>query len=93
MPLQAQSIICTLLKILIFISKFLVMIYLLKSTKLKDLKYISFSVKCKLCSGLEKAWGLSALLMLNFACFEFDLLFLVISVCFGFHLFNDEDLW
>ena len=32
-----------------------------------------FSVKQKLCSGLEKAWGLLALIMLSFARFEFIL--------------------
>ena len=31
------------------------------------------SVKCKLCSGLEKGWGLSVLFMLIVARFEFDL--------------------
>ena len=32
-----------------------------------------FSVKCKLCSGLEKVGGLLVLYILIFACFEFDL--------------------
>ena len=32
-----------------------------------------FAVNRKLCSGLEKAWGLLALFVLIFARFEFDL--------------------
>ena len=37
-----------------------------------NLRRILISVKRKLCSGLEKARGLSALFMLIFAHFEFD---------------------
>ena len=37
-----------------------------------------------LCSGLEKACGLSALLMLNFANFQFDRAIYLISVRFKF---------
>ena len=44
----------------------------MKVRKVKYFKHILFSVKRKLCSGLEKAWGLSALVMLIFARFEFD---------------------
>jgi hypothetical protein len=39
---------------------------LLKWKKWKRIKFILFSVKCKLFSGLGKAWGLSPLLMLIF---------------------------
>ena len=31
-----------------------------------------FLVECRLCSGPEKTWSLSVLLMLTFDCFEFD---------------------
>ena len=34
--------------------------------------FFFLSVKHKLCSGLEKAWGLSSVLISVFACFEFD---------------------
>ena len=52
-----------------------------------------FSVKHKFCSSLDKAWGLSALLMLIFARFEFDLGIYCNFCRFEFHLFIDSYLW
>ena len=55
-----------------------------------------FSVERKICYGLEKAWRLSALLMLISACFEFDSYFEVIycNFCsFWVSFFIDGDLW
>ena len=51
---------------------------------MKTFKINFLPVKCKLCCGLEKAWGLLLLLMIIFARFEFDSVFIVIFVRFGF---------
>ena len=52
-----------------------------------------FFFKRKLCSGLENAWGLSALLILILARFDIVLAIYCNSVRFEFHLFIDSDLW
>ena len=52
-----------------------------------------FSVKRKLCSCLEKAWGFIALLMLDFAGLGLTWLFIEVSVRFKFHLLINRDLW
>ena len=61
--------------------------------QLWELLVTAFAKCIFLCSGLEKVLGLSALLMLIFANFEFDLAIYLITVCFKFHLFFDSDLW
>ena len=53
----------------------------------------SFFQMIFLCSGLEKALWLSALLMLIFARLTLNQLFIVIYVRFELHLFIDSDLW
>jgi hypothetical protein len=70
MPSQDQNTICTLLKrknnqttmdcqfnchILTFLPQFFDNFLFMKVRKVKDFKCILFSVKCQLCSGLEKA--------------------------------------
>jgi len=52
-----------------------------------------FSVKRRLCSCLKKAWGLLALLMLNFAGLSLTRLFIEISVRFHFHLLINIYVW
>jgi hypothetical protein len=80
-----DNIICTLLKkiqmnmhcqfnmhigLLIFINQNVNIIWFIKVIKVKTLIFLS--VKCKLFSGLGKAWVLSLLVLIS-ACFEFDL--------------------
>ena len=82
MPSQDQNIICTLLKkdygLLVYIYTYRVTSYSVNNFSL----CILFSVKFKLCSGLEKAWGLSALLMLISTSFELELVNYFNYVCF-----------
>ena len=61
------------------------------SKKVKTFEHFLFSVKRKLCSGLEKVWGLSALLMLILLVLTW--LLIVISIRLGFRIFIDSDVW
>ena len=57
----------------IYSLKFWQFLFTTVKKKWKNWKPILFSVKRNLCSGLQKAWGLSALFMIISARFEFDL--------------------